>query len=758
MQQSFVLALCFWVLSTVASGQDRWPVRLQLQYFHQFQFAGFYAADFLGLYKKAGLDVTILENEPRQQPVTAVLNGFAEFGVSDTEVLWRRLQGEPLVALGVIFQQSAYCLVTLNRSDIMTLNDLKGKKVGIAEGRGSYLFHSMFQKQHIPLDSMTIINPKWDLQSLINGETDANGAYATGEIYRLRELGLPFQMIYPLDYGVAFYGDTLFTTDRFLREHADIVEKFRKASFEGWRYAFDHVEETIDYILTLPSVQARKVSRERLRYEATMMRHLILPDIIEPGSMSEARWRSMAADLNQIQNTPGDLSRLDGFIYQSPQEKSRLLQQRIVILTSIFAVMLLLSLIWILVLRKLVKQRTAELSKAKHLAEVQTAEAQKADTAKTMFLAGISHEFRTPLTAILGFSDILKKTELHPQQQQWLRIIQERADDLLALVNQTLELIGAEVDASPRKVVDFDLRQQIDDIVLSLTPSAKDKGISIQTDLGPRLPEIIRGSVLMLRQILLNLIGNAVKFVPHGGLVTITGWDTEADKDLIEPHIFHFAVRDNGPGICPEMESLLFKPFASQIQHGHEVTQKGFGLGLTICKRLATALSGDIWFENNAEGGCTFHVTASFLVVKPAAAPHEDREPAAQPKKILLVDDDPINRELLKTYLSMYGYALEEADTGLRAVNVCAADKFDLILMDIGLPDIDGIKATLRILNDEQSLNKKTPVVALTAAALQKDRERCLNAGMVAFLTKPINFHDLLFTIQGTTNAPGKYF
>lgn len=466
----------------------------------------------------------------------------------------------------------------------------------------------------------------------------------------------------------------------------------------------------------------------------------------------------MAADLNPIQNPAGNLARLDGFIYQSPRERSRLLQQRIVILTSIIAVMLLLSLIWIFMLRKVVKQRTAELSRAKHLAEVQTAEAQKADTAKTMFLAGISHEFRTPLTAILGFSDVLKKTELHPQQQQWLRIIQERADDLLALVNQTLELIGAEVDASPRKIVDFDLRQQIDDIILSMTPSAKDKGISLQTDLSPRLPEIIRGSVLMLRQILLNLIGNAVKFVPEGGLVTITCWDTEADKDLTESHAFHFAVRDNGPGICPELQPLLFKPFASQIQHGHEVTQKGFGLGLTICKRLVAALSGEIWFENNPEDGCTFHVTAPFLVVKPAAAPHENVQPAPHPKKILLVDDDPINRELLKTYLSMYGYALEEADTGLCAVNVCTADKFDLILMDIGLPDIDGIKATLRILNDEQSLNKKTPVVALTAAALQKDRERCLNAGMVAFLTKPINFHDLLFTIQGTTDAPGKYF
>jgi signal transduction histidine kinase/ActR/RegA family two-component response regulator len=758
MQRSFVLALGLWVLSTLAPAQDRWPVRLQLQYFHQFQFAGFYAAEYLGLYKKAGLDVTILENEPRQQPVTAVLNGYAEFGVSDTEVLWRRLQGEPLVALGVIFQQSAYCLVTLNRSDIMTLNDLKGKKVGIAEGRGSYLFKTMFQKQNIPLDAMTIVNPKWDLQSLISGETDASGAYATGEIYRLRELGLPFQIIYPMDYGVAFYGDTLFTTDKFLNEHPEIVEKFRKASFDGWRYAFNHVEETIDYILKLPSVQARHVSRERLRYEATMMRHLILPDLIEPGSMSETRWHSMAADLNQIQNPAGDLSRLTGFIYQSPQEKARLRQHTIVILTSIFAAMLLLSLIWIFMLRKLIKQRTAELSKAKHLAEVQTAEAKKADTAKTMFLAGISHEFRTPLTAILGFSDVLKKTELHPQQEQWVRIIQERADDLLALVNQTLELIGAEEEARPRKIVDFDLKQQIDDIILSLTPSAKDKDISIRTELAPNLPTLIRGSALMLRQILMNLIGNAVKYVPQGGLITIACWDVEPDKDLREPHCFHFAIRDNGPGICPEMEPLLFKPFEGQVQHGHDVSQKSFGLGLTICKRLVTSLAGDIWFENHSEGGCTFHVTASFIVVKPAEVTHEAVQSASKPKKILLVDDDPINRELLKAYLSMYGYALEEADSGLRAVNVCTADKFDLILMDIGLPDIDGIKATTRILNDDQSLNKKTPVVALTAAALQKDRERCLNAGMVAFLTKPINFHDLLFTIQGTTTAPGKYF
>lgn len=760
MHASLRLKLALLMLSCpfLLGAASKQPVRLQLHYLHQFQFAGFYAAQFLGLYDKAGLEVQIDEGAPGLQTVTTVLNGHAAFGVSDTELLWRRLRGEPVVALGVVFQNSAYCLVSLNASNILSLNDLRNKRVGLTEGRGSWLFKAMFLKHQVPLSSFQVLEPRWDLESLIKGEADATQAYCTGELYKLREFGLPFQTIYPMDYGLNFYGDTLFTSEKYLAEQPEVVEKFRKASFEGWRYAFANPEQTIDYILSLPSVKERGVSRERLRYEATVMRHLILPDSVPPGSMNEQRWTQMARELLPVASSKGlHLDHLTGFVYKTPEESMKLLQRRMSWIAGTAALLLSLALIWVYQLRKSVKQRTRALSESKRLAEIRSEEAKQANAAKTLFLAGISHEFRTPLTAIIGFSDILRQSSLGQREDRWMELIHARAEDLLALVNQTLDLIQSETGHIPSQLVDFDLKQQLDEIASSFTPQFQAKDISFAYSLGPNATMRLRGHALALRQIFINLLSNSVKFVPQGGQINVHCYEdrTAAGKDgCLGMHFIHFIVSNNGPSIDAKTAEHLFEPFSS---HRRTNEEKGYGLGLAICKRLALTLGGDIWYESSAPG-CSFHVTTCFASAAStdadsAAESQELRPIAAGQKRILLVDDDAVNRELIRTYLTMSGFTTAEAENGQTAVSRCESQRYDLIIMDIGLPDFDGVRATEKILNSHRSLNKHTPIIALTASTVFKERDRCLKAGMVAFLTKPIDFENLIFTIRNTASG-----
>ncbi len=746
----------FWIavpdLSLAETQAGKSPVKLQLQYFHQFQFAGFYAAQYLGLYDKSDLDVTIQEGGPQHDPIESVLRGSADFGVSDTDVLWRRLKGDPLVALGVIFQHSAYCLVSLARRNIMTLDDLRGKRVGIAEGRGSYLFKAMFRKQGIELDEVTLVPPRWNLESIVRGEIDANGAYATGELYRLRELNIPYHVIYPVDYGVEFYGDTLFTDAEYLAKHPDLVEKFRQATFDGWAYAFEHPEEVIDYILAQPSVQKRRITRDRLRYEATVMRHLILPDIIELGSMNQARWEKMARELVILDPQNLRIERLKGFVYQLPAVQSHLMAQRFGFVGAGIVLLLIFSLGWVFQLQRAVKERTRDTEEAMRLADLRSEEAKSANAAKTMFLASISHEFRTPLTAILGFSELMKTTILSQQQRAWMKIIQTRAQDLLALVNQTLELIQSESSTVSSKISTFNLEEELAEIEASFDPLFRSKNIkftlySIPLDLPP-----LQGPLLVLRQILINLISNASKFVSDEGHIELYCREQTKPGIPAGKYCLCFSVIDDGPGVPAEIGPVVFDSFMHPFRQKLEKKQQGFGLGLSICKRLVATLGGEIWYENRPEGGCAFHFTALFSEGKseaPATLPNLQ----SSQRKILLVEDDPVNRELIRTYLAMSGLSAVEADTGQKAITNCEQESYDLILMDIGLPDIDGVKTSEQIKNSPRSKNRQTPIVALTASALAQERERCLQVGMCHYLSKPINFKDLMHTINSSSKA-----
>jgi ABC-type nitrate/sulfonate/bicarbonate transport system substrate-binding protein len=255
-------------------------VDLQLRWHHQFQFAGYYAAVEKGFYKEEGLQVRLHAGDPEHQPVSEVLSGRAQYAEGNSEVLYQRLQGQPLVALAVIFQHSPSVLLTLKSSEISSVHDLIGKNVMLANSDEDADFLTMLLNEGISFSQLNIIPSSYQLDDLISGKVAAFNSYTTNEPYFLKLQNIAYNIIDPGSYRVDFYSDILFTSEAELRDHPKRVEALRRATLKGWRYAMDNPEEIIDLLITKYQVDK---TRDHLRFEAAEMRKLIFPDLIEIG-------------------------------------------------------------------------------------------------------------------------------------------------------------------------------------------------------------------------------------------------------------------------------------------------------------------------------------------------------------------------------------------------------------------------------------------------------------------------------------------
>lgn len=287
------------------------PINLQLRWVHQFQFAGYYMAKEKGFYQQEGLDVTIRLGGPGITPAREVLDGRAQYGVGNMEVLSLYHQGEPLVALAALYQHSPSILLVRQDSDIYTVGGLKGKRVMLYHGENDPEILSMLRVQGLTADDIQRLDSSTDINDLINGNTDAFNAYVTNEPFYMQEKGVGVRIINPRDYGIDFYSDVLFTTQQELQGSPKQVEAFRRASLEGWFYALNHPEETIHVLVNNYRVTK---TLDHLRYESNMVREMVMPEFVELGYMSETRWQQMTdrlAALGIVKNTRS----LQDFIY-----------------------------------------------------------------------------------------------------------------------------------------------------------------------------------------------------------------------------------------------------------------------------------------------------------------------------------------------------------------------------------------------------------------------------------------------------------
>jgi len=278
-----LICQCFWVSAE--------PIYLQLRWHHQFQFAGYYAALEKGYYKDAGLDVIIHEGTPEKKPVQEVLQGHAQYGEANSELLLERLRGAPLVALAAIYQHSPSVLIARKDAGISSPDGLVGKKIMLLNQTVDADFVAMFNNEGIDINRLHIIPSSYEIRDLIDGKADAFNSYLSNEPYFLKQQGIEFTVLNPRNYGVDFYSDILFTTEDELKQHPERVKAFRQASLEGWYYAMDHPQEIIDLLLNKYKVNK---SRDHLNFEADAIRSLIIPDVIDLGHMNPWRWRHMA--------------------------------------------------------------------------------------------------------------------------------------------------------------------------------------------------------------------------------------------------------------------------------------------------------------------------------------------------------------------------------------------------------------------------------------------------------------------------------
>lgn len=307
-----VLSCSVWGHKALASTtQPDNVIDLQLRWHHQFQFAGYYAALEKGFYKDEGLDVRLHAGDPKHQPVSEVLSGHAQYAEGNSEVLYRRLQGKPLVALAAIFQHSPSVLLTRLESQINSVHDLIGKRVMLTNKTEDADFLVMLKNEGVELSQLQVIPSSYQIQDLIDGKVDAINSYLTNEPYYLQQHGVTYNVITPSNYRIDFYSDIFFTTEAEVRSHPKRVEAMRRATLKGWRYAMDHQEEIIDLLINKYHVEK---TRDHLQFEAAEMRKLILPDLVEIGHMNPDRWQHMADTFVQSGLVDSD-AELKGFVY-----------------------------------------------------------------------------------------------------------------------------------------------------------------------------------------------------------------------------------------------------------------------------------------------------------------------------------------------------------------------------------------------------------------------------------------------------------
>jgi PAS domain S-box-containing protein len=387
-------------------------------------------------------------------------------------------------------------------------------------------------------------------------------------------------------------------------------------------------------------------------------------------------------------------------------------------------------------------------------------EAERANSSKSIFLANMSHEIRTPISGIIGASEMLMLSNLSNDHKETIGMIKNSAASLLTIINDILDL--SKIEAQKLEILreDFDLYESMKNHLKPFSIEVHQKGLEMTLNILPDVPQFLRGDSHRVGQVLRNIVGNALKFTDQGQiLITVKN----VYNHTYPVHLL-FSVSDTGKGIPDNKIPQLFQTY-SQVDDSPQKKRKGTGLGLSISKQIVELMGGRIWAESKPGKGSTFYFTVVFDKAKaetpknPVGIQYEIDHQQMAPLRILLAEDNKLNQKFVSCLLSQSGHQVFCVDNGNEVLEAMEQMRFDLILMDVQMPELDGVAATKKIRSTQNDkINSDIPIIALTAYAMKGDRERFISAGMDDYITKPVNFNELKWIMTRVLNTHHKHF
>ncbi|SHK54844.1 Signal transduction histidine kinase [Epilithonimonas mollis] len=480
---------------------------------------------------------------------------------------------------------------------------------------------------------------------------------------------------------------------------------------------------------------------KKLVKEKLLLRYNTLGNMDDQTSIANPRARKISNEITEITARIYETRRMD-MVKLSKQSEEMGRKARLYDISILFLLVLSGGIVGFHILRQFKRQRLLieklDIAEKKASAAAQT---------KENFLANMSHEIRTPLSGILGFTNLLQKRPLDETSSEFVSSIQRSGENLMAIINDILDL--SKIEAGMMRITPgiFSINGLVNSVETFFVERAKEKGLTISSKIDSSIPDTLNGDATRLTQILVNLIGNAIKFT-HQGSITIDIYNQQQNEDEA---VIGFRISDTGIGIDKEKLNEVFERF----NQGEDSTTRNFGgtgLGLSIVKSLIQLQNGNIEVTSEQGKGTTFHFYIPYGIAKeqittiPSVNTQYFKDRSNAPLKVLVVDDNAINQSLMKHLLSQWNIDFDIVSNGLEAVEYLRNNASDLVLMDIQMPQMDGYAATQKI---REELKLKIPIIAMTAHALAGEREKCLSRGMNEYISKPIKEEELFKLISG---------